>query len=296
MNKTTPVDNLLIRRLVIIGVGLIGGSLARILRQQSDGCGEIIGCGRGVANLQTAVNLGVIDRYTTDIAEAVIDADMIVVAVPLGAMAQTFAAMLPNLAPHAIVTDVGSAKGSVVADARAQLANHLPYFVPGHPIAGTEKSGVTASFAELFQQRRVILTPLPETDQLAHAKVRQMWELAGAEVVNMDVSHHDEVLAATSHLPHILAYSLVDTLAKMEERAEIFRFSAGGFRDFSRIASSDPQMWHDICLSNREAVLHVLDLFSHKLQDLTAALEQQDSKTILEIFRRAKTARDKLSG
>jgi prephenate dehydrogenase len=296
MNKTTPVDNLLIRRLVIIGVGLIGGSLARILRQQSDGCGEIIGCGRGVANLQTAVNLGVIDRYTTDIAEAVIDADMIVVAVPLGAMAQTFAAMLPNLAPHAIVTDVGSAKGSVVADARAQLAHHLPYFVPGHPIAGTEKSGVTASFAELFQQRRVILTPLPETDQLAHAKVRQMWELAGAEVVNMDVSHHDEVLAATSHLPHILAYSLVDTLAKMEERAEIFRFSAGGFRDFSRIASSDPQMWHDICLSNREAVLHVLDLFSHKLQDLTAALEQQDSKTILEIFRRAKTARDKLSG
>jgi len=294
MDGNHPVDNLLIRRLVIIGVGLIGGSLARILRKQSNGCGEIIGCGRGIANLQTAVELGVIDRYTTDIAEAVTDADMIVVAVPLGAMAKTFAAMLPNLAPQAIVTDVGSAKNSVVADARAQLAPHLPYFVPGHPIAGTEKSGVTASFAELFQKRRVILTPLPETDPLAHAKVKKMWQLAGAEVIDMDVIHHDEVLAATSHLPHVLAYSLVDTLAKMEERAEIFRFSAGGFRDFSRIASSDPQMWHDICVANRQAVLHVLDLFNHQLQEFRVALECEDSKTILEIFTRAKMTRDKL--
>lgn len=288
------MDALFIRRLVIIGVGLIGGSLARILRQHSGICGEIVGCGRGIANLQTAVELGVIDRYTTDIAEAVTDADMIVVAVPLGAMARTFAAMLPNLAPQAIVTDVGSAKSSVVADARHHLAAHLPYFVPGHPIAGTEKSGVSASFAELFQKRRVILTPLPETDRAAHEKVKQMWELAGAEVVDMDVIHHDEVLAATSHLPHILAYNLVDTLAKMQERAEIFRFSAGGFRDFSRIASSDPQMWHDICLANREAILEVLALFNNELHDLTTALRNQDGKTVLEAFTRAKVARDKL--
>jgi prephenate dehydrogenase len=287
------MDGFFIQRLVIIGVGLIGGSLARILRKQGV-CGEIVGCGRGLPNLQAAVELGVIDRYTTDIADAVTEADMIIVAVPLGAMAHTFAAMLPKLSPQAIVTDVGSAKSAVVAAARRHLMPHLAYFVPGHPIAGTEKSGVTASFAELFQNRRVILTPLPETDPTAHAKVKTLWERAGAEVIDMEMVHHDEVLAATSHLPHILAYSLVDTLAKMQERAEIFKYSAGGFRDFSRIASSDPQMWHDICLANREAIVSVLALFNNELQALTTALQHQDSKTVLEVFTRAKTARDKL--
>lgn len=287
------MSNLMIQRLVIIGVGLIGGSLARILRQRCV-CKEIIGCGRGVENLQKAVELGVIDHYTTNVAEAVVDADMIVVAVPLGAMAKTFATMLPHLAPDAIVTDVGSAKGSVVADARAHLTSHFSNFVPGHPIAGTEKSGVTASFAELFEKRRVILTPLLDTDIFAYSQVRKMWQATGAEVIDMAVDHHDEVLAATSHLPHLLAYSLVDTLAKMDERSEIFRFSAGGFRDFSRIASSDPQMWHDICLANQEAVLKVLSLFNKELQQLTEALQQRNSEAILEVFRRAKVARDNL--
>lgn len=288
------MSDLMIRRLVIIGVGLIGGSLARILRQRGVS-GEIIGCGRGVDNLQKAVELGVIDRYTTNIAEAVVDADVVVVAVPLGAMAKTFATMLPHLASDAIVTDVGSAKGSVVADARAHLTSHFSNFVPGHPIAGTEKSGVTASFAELFEKRRVILTPLLDTDILAYSRVRKMWQVAGAEVIDMAVDHHDEVLAATSHLPHLLAYSLVDTLAKMDERSEIFRFSAGGFRDFSRIASSDPQMWHDICLANQEAVLKVLSLFNRDLQQLAEALQQRNSAAILDVFRRAKVARDNLS-
>lgn len=287
------MSNFMIRRLVIIGVGLIGGSLARILRQRG-ACEEIIGCGRGVENLQTAVELGVIDRYTTDVAEAVVDADVVVVAVPLGAMAKTFATMSPHLAADTVVTDVGSAKASVVADARAHLTSHFSNFVPGHPIAGTEKSGVTASFAELFEKRRVILTPLLDTDISAYSRVRKMWQIAGAEVIDMAVDHHDEVLAATSHLPHVLAYSLVDTLAKMDERSEIFRFSAGGFRDFSRIASSDPQMWHDICLANREAVLKVLSLFNNELKQLTEALQQRNSEVILEVFHRAKTARDNL--
>ncbi len=286
---------MLIQRLSIIGVGLIGGSLARALKRVG-ACGEVVGCGRNTANLQHAVELGVIDRYDTNPASAVKNADMVVVAVPLGTMASMFATIREALFPQAIITDVGSAKATVVADARQHLGEHLPRFVPGHPIAGTEKSGVAASFAELFENRRVILTPLPETDSQAHAKVTTMWKTTGAEVVDMSVEHHDKVLAATSHLPHVLAYSLVDTLANMETRTEIFRFAAGGFRDFTRIASSDPRMWHDICLANRDAILQVLGEFSTDLAQLAEAIQQGDSQRIENIFTRAKTARDQFNG
>lgn len=285
---------MLIQRLSILGVGLIGGSLARALKRAGQ-CGEVIGCGRNLANLQEGISLGVIDHYTTDPAEAVKAADMVIVAVPLGTMAKMFSAIRDSLSPDAIITDVGSAKASVVEDARQQLGNHLSRFVPGHPIAGTEKSGVAASFAELFEHRRVILTPLPETDPQATAKVMKMWQYTKAEVIEMEVAHHDEVLAATSHLPHVLAYTLVDTLAQLETRTEIFRFAAGGFRDFTRIASSDPTMWHDICVANREAIVSMIEHFSQELTQLTAAIKQNHSDYIYQVFNRAKMARDKFN-
>ena len=283
---------MLIQRLTIIGVGLIGGSLARALKRIG-ASGEIVGCGRNIPNLQHAIELGVIDRYDTTPAEAVKNADLVIVAVPLGAMAETFACIRETLSPQAIITDVGSAKASVIADAKQHLKQHFSRFVPGHPIAGTEKSGVAASFAELFQNRRVILTSLPETDLQATTLVKTMWEQTGAEVVEMSVKHHDDVLAATSHLPHLLAYSLVDTLATMDDRTEIFRFAAGGFRDFTRIASSDPRMWHDICFANKDAILNVLEHFNSNLAQLAEAIRQGDSQNITRIFTKAKIARDK---
>jgi prephenate dehydrogenase len=281
----------LIQRLCIIGVGLIGGSLALALKQVG-AVAEVIGTGRREVTLHKALELRVIDRFTTDLRMAVADADVVVVAVPLGAMVNVFAAIADRLPKGCILTDVGSAKGSVVGDVRRVFGYTPATFVPGHPIAGTEKSGVEAAFAELFQNRRVILTPLVETAASAHELVRRMWEATGAEVVDMGVKHHDEVLAATSHLPHVLAYSLVDTLARLDDRAEIFRFAAGGFRDFTRIASSDPQMWHDICLANRAPLLTMIAQFSHDLAELSEAIDRGDSEAIMTIFQRAKRARD----
>lgn len=282
----------MINRLCIIGVGLIGGSLARALKR-AGACAEVVGCGRDEGALRRAVELGVIDRYQSDPALAVSGADVVVLAVPLGMMEPVLRRIAPALSAGAVITDVGSAKGSVVAAAQAVFGTVPARFVPGHPIAGTEKNGVEASFAELFQGRRVILTPLSDTDAEAHRTVRRMWEQAGAEVVDMAVEHHDEVLAATSHLPHLLAFALVDTLARMHEKAEIFRYAAGGFRDFTRIASSDPKMWRDICLANREAVVAMLDRFSDDLAGLRDAIDAEDGEAIAEVFTRAKTARDR---
>lgn len=281
----------MINRLCVIGVGLIGGSLCRALK--SAGAVEsIVGCGRNATQLEQAVELGVIDSFEIDIAMAVSGADVVVIAVPVGAMAETFAAIKGNLKPGAVLTDVGSAKGSVVLAAREAFGGDASYFVPGHPIAGTEKSGVEASFAELFNGQRVILTPLEATDPNATQVVHEMWQATGAEVLSLTVEHHDEVLAATSHLPHVIAYALVDTLARMHERREMFQFAAGGFRDFTRIASSDPQMWHDICLANKDAVLDMIKRFSTNLADLSKAIENEDSETIKATFSRAKQARD----
>ena len=286
---------MLIQRLTIIGVGLIGGSLALALKRKQ-ACGEIIGCGRNIENLEQAIELNIIDRYSTDLAEAVQNADVVMVAVPLGMMAQVFQTIQPHLSDKTIITDGGSAKACVIADAQQHLGDKYPNFVAGHPIAGTEKSGASAAFAELYDNRRVILTPTTDTNPQAHDIVKQMWQLAGANVVDMDVQNHDEVLAATSHVPHVLAYSLVDTLAAMNERVAIFENAAGGFRDFTRIASSNPQMWHDICLANRTAVLDVLAHFNQDLNTLTTAIEQQDSETIMKVFTRAKTERDDFCG
>ena len=283
---------MLIKKLSIVGVGLIGGSLARALRAQGE-VGEVVGCGRGKANLEKAVELGVIDSYTHDVAEAVQGADMVFLAVPLGAMRDTFAAMQGHLMPGATITDGGSSKGSVVEDCRSVFGHDLPELVPGHPIAGTENSGVEASFPELYQNRRVILTPTEATSSEALQRVSKMWELCGSDVTVMSVEHHDEVLAATSHLPHMLAFALVDSLARMKENDEIFRYAAGGFRDFTRIASSSPVMWRDICIANREALGTIMDSYIKDMHELAETVAKGDGERLLEIFERAKASRDK---
>ncbi|WP_456379752.1 prephenate dehydrogenase [Thiolapillus sp.] len=282
----------MIRRLAVIGVGLIGGSLARALRE-AGAVEEITGCGRSRENLQKAAELGVIDAYTQDIGEAVEGADMVFLAIPLGAMKDALAAMRGRLASGAVITDGGSCKGSVVADARVVFGEMPAMLVPGHPIAGTERNGVEASFAALYRNRRVILTPTEETDPQATARVRRMWEACGAEVNEMSVEHHDEVLAATSHLPHMLAFGLVDTLARMKGNDEIFRYAAGGFRDFTRIASSNPVMWRDICVANGPALSKMLVAFADEMNDLAQTIARGDGEHLLEVFSRAKTARDR---
>jgi prephenate dehydrogenase len=281
-----------INRLCIIGVGLIGGSLARDLRARKL-CAEVVGCSRRRENLERAMTLGVIDRYHTDVSAAVEGADMVVVAAPLGAMAQIFAAMRDRLDGGAVVTDVGSAKGSVLRAAESAFGKVPAFLVPGHPIAGTENSGVDASCEGLFRERQVILTPVAHTRGAATAKVAAMWMATGARVIEMEAGHHDEVLAATSHLPHMLAYTLVDVLGRMEERVEIFRYAAGGFRDFTRIASSDPQMWHDICIANRDALVHALERFSGDLDGAINAIRRGDGEAIKALFVRAKALRDR---
>ncbi|MBW9257572.1 MAG: prephenate dehydrogenase/arogenate dehydrogenase family protein [Candidatus Thiodiazotropha sp. (ex. Lucinisca nassula)] len=282
----------MIEKLAIIGVGLIGGSVAMALREEGK-VKEVVGCGRGKTNLQKAQQLGVIDHYTHDVAQAVQGADMVLLAVPLGAIRDTFEKMKGQLAEHAVVTDAGSVKGSVVRDAEAVFQGVPDFLVPGHPIAGTERSGVDAAFAELYRNRRVILTPLAETRPDALQRVEKMWRDCGAEVSSMSVEHHDEVLAATSHLPHMLAYSLVDSLSRMKENDEIFRFAAGGFRDFTRIASSNPVMWRDICIANQQALGGMLTRFANELHDLAALLEQGDAEGLLNLFESAKQARDR---
>ena len=284
-----------IRKLCIIGVGLIGGSVARALRE-CQCVDSIVGAGRNAANLQQAEQLGVIDAYSTDLASAVEGADVVLVAVPLGAMREVFVQIKSHLPPAALLTDVGSAKQSVI-DTVTEVFGKLPTnFVPGHPIAGTEKSGVEASFAELFQHRRVILTPNDATNKGMTDRAKALWQACGAEVMQMAAQHHDEVLAATSHLPHMLAYALVDTLARMSDSREIFEFAAGGFRDFTRIASSDPTMWHDICLANRTELVKVMRAFCDDLQRLCEAMENGDSEFLKTTFTRAKSARDKFCG
>lgn len=278
--------------LAVIGVGLIGGSLARALRE-AGAVGEIVGCGRGRENLERAVELGVVDRYTHDVAEAAAGADLVFLAVPLGAMREAFLALRDSLGPQALVTDGGSAKGSVVADCRAAAPELLARFVPGHPIAGTERNGVEASFAGLYRNRRVILTPLAENGGDDVARVRAMWQACGAEVTEMSVEHHDEVLAATSHLPHMLAFGLVDMLARLKDNDEMFRYAAGGFRDFTRIASSNPVMWRDICIANRNALGPMLAAFAEEMNALAETIGSGDGDALLEIFQRAKAARDR---
>jgi len=282
----------MIERLAVIGVGLIGGSVALALREAGM-VKEVVGCGRSLENLQKAQSLGIIDHFTHEVSIAVQGADMVLLAVPLGAMRATLQALHGHLSKGAVVTDAGSVKGSVIDDVKAVFAGMPDFFVPGHPIAGTEQSGAEAAFSSLYQNRRVILTPMPETADEAVRRVKQMWCQCGAEVTRMTVAHHDEILAATSHLPHMLAFSLVDSLARLKENDEIFRYAAGGFRDFTRIASSNPVMWRDICLANQQALSAMLTRFADELHLLAATLEKGDGEGLLTIFERAKKARDR---
>jgi prephenate dehydrogenase len=276
----------MINKLAIIGIGLIGGSLARALRE-SGYVREIVGFSRTLATVQEAIRLGVIDRAAVSVVDTVREADVVVIAVPIGGMLDVFALLAEGLADRAIVTDVGSVKGSVIAGARPVLGAKFRRFVPGHPLAGTEDSGLAASTGDLFRGRRTILTPEPETDADAVERVRALWHAAGAEVVTMSASAHDEILAASSHLPHLIAYALVDMFVRMDNHRAIFENSAGGFRDFTRIASSDPEMWRDICMANREAILSLLRQFQGDVDAMIRAL-------VFETFTRAKRVRDAL--
>ncbi|MGH8643700.1 MAG: prephenate dehydrogenase [Gammaproteobacteria bacterium] len=280
-----------IGHLGLIGVGLIGGSLARALRR-TGAVSHITGFSLNLQELEKAVELGVIDAYAKDAAETVAGADVVVVAVPLGAMGSIFAEISPALANETVITDVGSVKHCVVQDARASLGRHWPRFVPAHPVAGTERSGVEASFAQLFDRHRVVLTPLADTELSAVHRVAAMWESAGAIVERMSVDDHDLILAASSHLPHVLAYVLVQTLAAQTRSDDIFRLAAGGFADFTRIASSDPRMWRDIVLANRDAILAITERFGENVTALRSALRSGDSNGITAVFGGAKKVRD----
>ena len=280
-----------IKRLAIIGVGLIGGSLALALRRKGV-VAEVVGIGRGEANLRRGVELGVIDRYSLDPCSGVQDADMVFLATPVCTIADVVARIAPYLAPGAVVTDGGSVKEEIVVSCEALMPGGT-CFVGGHPIAGTEHSGVEAAFATLYDNRRCILTPTERTDPAALAAVAQMWEAAGSEVVLMDVQKHDRVLAAISHLPHMVAYSLVNAVGGYDRFDEnILRYSAGGFRDFTRIASSDPVMWRDIALMNRNALLEMIDSFSGSLAELRTMVETSHSAGMEQFFATSKKLRD----
>ena len=281
----------MIERLAIIGVGMIGASLALALKQ-AHAVNHVVGCGRNQLNLQKGVDLGVIDSYTASIAEAASSADVVVLATPLGAMKQVFEQIADIISEYTVITDTGSAKGSVIMVAQTVLGDKISQFVPGHPIAGAEKSGVEAGLADLYQNRRVIITPLESTDPEAVAKIESMWQACGASIEYLGVEHHDKVLAATSHLPHMLAYGLVNYLSGLNDHDEIFKYAAGGFRDFTRIASSDPVMWRDVCISNGEALLTLIEGYKNELDQVSVAIRDGDQDRLLELFGKAKSERD----
>lgn len=284
----------MIGKLAIIGVGLIGGSLARDLRALGK-VEDIVGYGRSLGNLELAVELGVIDRASTNMRDAVADSDMVIIAVPVGSIGSVLEEIASAVREAAVVTDVGSVKQSVIAAARAQLGARFKNFVPGHPIAGTEHSGVAASVEGLYRNRRVLLTPTSDTDEVAIERVRTMWQQVGADVVEMDAADHDRILAASSHLPHMVAFALMDMLVRMDEHREIFQYSAGGLRDTTRIAGSDPAMWRDIVLANRDTLLAVLSQYRDDVGELIGAVERGDAKYLFDTFGRARAAREMLN-
>lgn len=281
-------------RVAVVGLGLIGGSFAKGLREAGV-CRDVVGFDPDPHAQQLAVSLGVVDRMSADLPGAVQGAELILLAVPVLAMRTVLRELATLELGSAVITDAGSTKTAVVEAVREAYGRIPPRFVPGHPIAGSERSGVEAADAGLFRRHKVILTPLEDTDPLALERVRLAWQALGADVENMPLADHDEVLAATSHLPHLLAFSLVDTLASRSENLEIFRYAAGGFRDFTRIAASDPVMWRDVFLANRDAVLRSLDTFTRDLSRLRTAVEEGDANTLLGVFTRARVARKHFS-
>jgi len=281
-------------RVTILGLGLIGGSLAKALKRLG-AVDEVVGWGHRATSLQTGVQLGVIDRFTLDLAEAVNGADVVVIATPPLIAEAMLEQLMPLVAPSTIVTDVASVKGNLHRAAERIFGEVPPNLVLAHPIAGSERSGVAAARADLFVGHRVVLTPVPSTDPRALERIRAMWALTGAEVVDMTVERHDAVLAATSHLPHVLAYALVDALVGDPSRRDILQFAAGSFRDVTRIAASDPKMWHDIAIANRPALLTAIDEFSSGLAALRAAIDRADGASLIATFERAKSARDQFA-
>jgi cyclohexadieny/prephenate dehydrogenase len=278
-------------RAALIGIGLIGSSLALAMRRGAL-AGHISGFAKSEATRAKARELGIVDTVHETAAEAVRGADLVVLCVPVGAYRDIAASIAKDLKPGAILTDVGSVKGAVVRD----VAPHVPagvHFIPGHPIAGTEQSGPEAGFAELFDNRWCILTPLPGSDPEAVEKLEALWRALGSHVDRMSADHHDLALAITSHLPHLIAYNIVATAADLEEvtNSEVIKYSAGGFRDFTRIAASDPIMWRDVFLNNKEAVLEMLGRFSEDLSALQRAIRWSDGEQLLALFTRAREIR-----
>ena len=281
-----------IGKLVIVGVGLIGGSFALALKQ-AGAVGRTLGVGRGGRNIRRAMELGIIDAIGAADAATFADADLVLLAVPVGQMRPVMRAIAPLLGAKTVVSDAGSTKEDVVALARRELKAALSRFVPGHPIAGTEKSGAEAAFAGLYRGRRVVLTPLKGTEPGALALVRSAWERCGAIVSELPPKEHDQMLAAVSHLPHVLAYALVDQVARHKNAKRLFSFAAGGFRDFTRIASSHPEMWRDICLANRKALLAELKRYGGELEHVKRMLERGDANALEALFSRARGARER---
>lgn len=287
------MQDVMIPKMTVIGTGLIGGSLALALKAVG-AVGEVTGVGRGLVNLEKALELGVIDHVSQDAEAAVVDADLVFLSTPVMSLPVMAARVLPRMKPGAILTDGGSVKERIVALIEPLVPEGV-FFVPGHPIAGTEKSGSAAAFATLYRNRRCILTPTERTDAAALELVRRMWQAAGSEVVIMDVAKHDRILAAISHLPHMVAYALVNAVASDDRYGEdLLKYSAGGFRDFTRIASSDPAMWRDIALTNREALLEMIDGFESMLTELKQDISAGNDDSLFNFFLRSKERRDAL--
>ncbi len=277
-------------KVVIFGVGLIGGSFALGLKAAGQ-VEEIVGFGRSIATLKQALELGIIDRIGANPGQEVADADLVLIASPVGQMPEIMARIAPYLGPQTVVTDGGSTKQDVVDAAREQFAGKIGQFVPAHPIAGAENSGAAAARADLYREKKVVLTPLPENSVLNVARVRSAWEWCGAQVHELAPDEHDRVFAAVSHLPHLLSFALVHDLAVRENSELFFRYAASGFRDFTRIAASHPEMWRDICLANRVALLEELDRYRAQLDTLHDALLRGDGTALEQTFDVARTAR-----
>jgi prephenate dehydrogenase len=292
MNRNSEAPGARFGRVAIIGVGLIGGSFALALKA-AKACGQVVGVGRSKANLDAALALGAIDVAESDAALAARGADLVLVATPVAQFASVFAALASALEPGALVIDAGSTKHDVIAAARACLGAKIAQFVPAHPIAGAEHSGAAAAKADLFRGKRVVLVPLPENAAESIERATAAWQLCGARVARMAPDEHDAVFAAVSHLPHLLAFALVKEIAGRSNSGQLFGYAAGGFRDFTRIASSHPEMWRDICVANREALLAELVRYGAQLESIRALLAAGDAAGLEEIFARARAERNR---
>ncbi len=280
----------LLNKVVIFGVGLIGGSFALALKR-ANAVTTVVGFGRSEATLQEAMQLSIIDRIGRDIATEVCDADLILLATPVGQMSDLMARIVPFLGAHSLLTDGGSTKSDVVREVYAQMGGKAGQFVPAHPIAGAELSGAAAARADLYQGKKVVLTPLPENSAAAVQRVASAWQTCGANIHQLSCTEHDAVFAAVSHLPHLLSFALVHELAQRDNRDLLLSYAASGFRDFTRIAASSPEMWRDICLANRAALLQELQRYIAELTQMSAALEANDAQRLEQTFHTARELR-----